>query len=338
MEILENQSLKKYNTFGVDASAKFFARFGSAEELRDFIVSDSYRHDPKLILNGGSNVLFTRDFDGVVMKVEINGINVTEEDNDHVLVKAGAGVSWNDFVDHCIEQGWGGLENLTMIPGNVGAAPVQNIGAYGVEQKDCFCSLEAMDMNTGEIKTFGKHACRFGYRQSIFKQEFKGRYVVLSVTYKLSKYPEFNLKYGSIEHELNAMDISEVDLKSVRDAIRRIRAAKLPDPEFVGNAGSFFKNPVITKSRFYKISDSFPHVSAFPVDKTHYKLSAGWLIESLGWKGRQRGDAGVWHTQALVLVNYGNATGKQIYELAGDISDSVYDAYQIRLEPEVHIV
>jgi UDP-N-acetylmuramate dehydrogenase len=225
-----------------------------------------------------------------------------------------------------------------MIPGNVGAAPIQNIGAYGVEQKDCFCELEALEIATCKKVVFAKNACCFGYRDSIFKRGLSGKFIILSVTYKLSKQPEFNIKYGSIEQELKNMGVSQISVEDISEAVRRIRASKLPAPEDIGNAGSFFKNPVLGKSKYYKLQNDYPEIAAFPVDKTHYKIAAGWLIDSLGWKGKRRGDVGVWHSQALVLVNYGNATGHQIHELANDIKKSVLDAYDIDLEMEVNVI
>jgi len=338
MHIKENHSLKKYNTFGVDARARYFAEIQNDDQFIELIESDCYNRFPKLILNGGSNILFTQDFEGIVYKVNTNGIDVIEDSNNHVVVRARAGVCWDDLVKFSIENAWAGLENLSMIPGNVGAAPIQNIGAYGVEQKDCFCELEALEIATCKKVDFTKHACCFGYRDSIFKRELKGKYIILSVTYKLSKVPEFNIKYGSIGQELKNMEVSHVTVETIGEAVRRIRASKLPSPEDTGNAGSFFKNPVVDKSKYYKLLNDHPDVAAYPVDKTHYKIAAGWLIDSLGWKGKRRGDAGVWHSQALVLVNYGNATGHQILELAEDIKESVMEAYDLELESEVNII
>jgi len=338
MKIKENHPLKKYNTFGVYARARYFVEVLNDTQILEVIQSDNYKRYPKLILNGGSNVLFTRDFDGVVIKLATKGIELIEDNNDHVLVKANAGVVWDDLVKFCVENGWGGLENLSMIPGNVGAAPIQNIGAYGVEQQDCFSELEAINIATGQKELFAKNACCFGYRDSIFKQGQKGKYIITSVTYKLLKDPQFNIKYGSIEQELKNMEVREVSIQAISNAVRNIRTSKLPAPEEVGNAGSFFKNPIVDKSTYYKLLDSNPDLSAYPVDKTHYKIAAGWLIDSLGWKGKRRGDAGVWHSQALVLVNYGNASGQQIFELASDIKNSVLDTYDIELEMEVNVI
>jgi UDP-N-acetylmuramate dehydrogenase len=338
MEIKENHSLKKLNTFGIYARAKYFVEIEAADQINEIIRSDDYKRYPKLILNGGSNILFTRDFEGIVLKINTTGIEIIEDNNDHVLIKANAGVVWDELVKYCVGNEWAGLENLSMIPGNVGAAPIQNIGAYGVEQQDCFCELEAINIATGRKEVFAKHACCFGYRNSIFKNELKAKYIITSVTYKLSKEPDLNTKYGSIEHELKIMDIRQITIADVSEAIRRIRTSKLPLPEEFGNAGSFFKNPVVDKSKYYKLTNNNPDLSAYPVDKTHYKIAAGWLIDSLGWKGKRRGDAGVWHSQALVLVNYGNATGQQIYELATDIKNSVLYAYDIELEMEVNVI
>ena len=338
MEIKENHSLKKYNTFGVDVNARYFADIKSDDQIIEILNSEYYTRFPKLILNGGSNILFTKDFDGLVLKISTGGIELIEDNIDHVLIKANAGVSWDEFVTYCVENDWAGLENLSMIPGNVGAAPIQNIGAYGVEQKDCFHELQAIEISTGRKSVFTRNACCFGYRDSIFKRDLKGQYIILSVTYKLLKQPEFNTKYGSIGQELKNMDVKHISIKSVSEAVRRIRASKIPAPEEIGNAGSFFKNPVIDKSKYYKLINDNPEIVAYPVDKTHYKIAAGWLIDSLGWKGKRRGDAGVWHSQALVLVNYGNATGQQIFELASDIKKSVLDAYGIELDLEVNVI
>jgi len=337
-EIKKYHPLKSLNTFGVEATAKYFAELTCRDEILEFINNPEYQHLPKLILNGGSNILFTGDFDGVVMKLNTGHMKVVKEDNDNVWVEAGAGVKWDDLVNFCADNDWAGLENLSMIPGNVGAAPVQNIGAYGVEQKDCFCRLQAVELATGKELEFSKHACLFGYRNSIFKHELKGKMLILSVTYRLSKNSKFNTQYGTIKQELEKMDVRHITVKSIGEAVRRIRRAKLPMPEEVGNAGSFFKNPVVDKHKYYMLSNDHPGLVAHPVDKTHYKISAAWLIDSLGWKGKQRGDAGVWHAHALVLVNYGNATGKQIINLADDIRRSVFNAYGIELEPEVVIV
>ena len=338
MEIKENHPLKMYNTFGVDAYARYFADIKSDDQIIEVINSEYYKHLPKLILNGGSNILFTKDFDGLVLKISTGGIQIIEDNSNHVLIKASAGVDWDEFVTYCVENDWAGLENLSMIPGNVGAAPIQNIGAYSVEQKDCFHKLEAIELSTGRKSVFARNACCFGYRDSIFKKDLKGKYIISSVIYKLSKEPDFNIKYGSIEQELKNMDVKHISIKLVSEAVRRIRASKIPAPEEIGNAGSFFKNPVIDKSKYYKLINDNPEVVAYPVDKTHYKIAAGWLIDSLGWKGKRRGDAGVWHSQALVLVNYGNATGQQIFELASDIKKSVLDAYDIELEMEVNVI
>ncbi len=338
MEIKENHPLKNYNTFSVDARARYFVEIMSDDQIIDIIKSDDYKRFPKLILSGGSNILFIRDFDGIVMKISTRGIELIEDNNDHVLVKANAGVNWDELVKYCVENEWAGLENLSMIPGNVGAAPIQNIGAYGIEQQDCFCELEAIDLVKGKKIVFTKNACCFGYRDSIFKNDLKGQYIVSSVTYKLSKEPDFNTKYGSIEQEMKNMGVNSVSIHAVSEAVRSIRSAKLPAPEEIGNAGSFFKNPIIDKSKYYRLINNITELAAYPVDKTHYKIAAGWLIDSLGWKGKRRGDAGIWHSQALVLVNYGNATGQQIYELATDIKNSVLDAYDIELEMEVNII
>jgi len=338
MKIEENISLKPFNTFGIEAKARYFAEVKSDAEILDLIKNDIFRFGKIQILNGGSNTLFTSDFDGLVVKIATQGISLNKEDESHVYLQAKAGVNWHEFVTFCIENNYGGLENLSLIPGNVGAAPIQNIGAYGVEQKDCFFALDAIEISAGQIRTFTNQACRFEYRNSIFKQEFKGKFIILSVTYRLDKHPKFNTTYGAITTEIERMVVKNLSLKAIGDAVCSIRRSKLPDPEKIGNAGSFFKNPLVSKETYQQLLHDFPGIIAFPANDDNFKLAAGWLIENLCWKGFRRGDAGVCETQALVLVNYGKAKGSEILLLATEIKDSVKHRFGVDLEMEVNII
>lgn len=338
MQVSENVLLKSYNTFGINATARYFASFSSAEELQSFTEHQQKDGLPRMILGGGSNLLFTQDFNGWLLKNEIKGITITGEDNDYVYVKAGAGENWHGFVQHCIAQHLAGLENLSLIPGNVGASPMQNIGAYGVEIKDVFHELEALHLKDHSIVTFNNADCHFGYRESIFKKEYKNQFAILSVTYRLSKQPHFNTSYGAINEELQRMNIHELSIEAISQAVINIRSSKLPNPAEIGNAGSFFKNPTITKAAYEKLHAAFPAMVAYPVADEHFKLAAGWLIEQCGWKGYRNGDAGVHARQALVLVNYGNAKGSEIYQLSQQVMDSVKEKFGVELEREVNII
>jgi UDP-N-acetylmuramate dehydrogenase len=338
MKIEENISLKPFNTFGIEAKARYFVEVKTDAEILDLIKNDIFKYGRIQILNGGSNTLFTSDFDGLVVKIATRGISLIDENDDYVFLKAKAGVNWHEFVTFCIENNYGGLENLSLIPGNVGAAPIQNIGAYGVEQKDCFYELEAIELSTGQIRTFTHLDCRFDYRNSIFKQEFKDKLIILSVTYRLNKNPEFNTTYGAITAEIERMGVKNLSLKAIGDAVCSIRRSKLPDTEKIGNAGSFFKNPLVTKEKYLNLINDFPGLVAFPANEGNYKLAAGWLIENLGWKGFRRGDAGVCETQALVLVNYGQAKGSEITDLANEIKFSIKNRFGVDLELEVNII
>ena len=343
MDIQHNISLKPYNTFGVEAKAKAFAEIRDRKDMRMLFQSASILPVPAdksnfLILGGGSNVLFTGDYDGLVAKMAIKGIEITGQDEDHVWVQAGAGEDWDGFVEYCLEKGFGGLENLSGIPGSVGAAPIQNIGAYGTELKETFDSLTAYDLETGEEVNFSKAACRFGYRDSIFKHGLKGKVIILSVTFRLEKKPVFNLSYRSLKEKLAGVPEDSLALRVVREAVIAIRSSKLPDPEELGNAGSFFKNPQVSEDRLKDFLDQYPEMPYFPVEGGEFKIAAGWLIEQCGWKGHREGDAGVHDMQALVLVNHGSATGKQILALAMKVRDSVNKKFGIQLEPEVQVV
>ena len=338
MQIRENISLKPYNTFGIDVITKYFAPFGSVSQLEEILNAPQIVQYRQLILGGGSNILFKNNFEGLVLKNEIKGIKVVAEDADHIYVTVGAGENWHQFVMYCIEHNYSGVENLSLIPGNVGASPMQNIGAYGVEIKDVFHQLEAYHIADKELKTFTLADCAFGYRESVFKRKFKDQFLIVSVTYRLNKIPVFNTSYGAIQQELDAMGVKELSIQAISQAVINIRSSKLPDWKVIGNAGSFFKNPQIKNERFNELKVSFPNMVGFPVGDNFTKLAAGWLIEQCGWKGYRKGDAGCYIKQALVLVNYGHAAGSEIYVLSQQIIDSVKQKFGVELEREVNIV
>ncbi|PIQ19998.1 MAG: UDP-N-acetylenolpyruvoylglucosamine reductase [Cytophagales bacterium CG18_big_fil_WC_8_21_14_2_50_42_9] len=338
MTFQKNFSLKNLNTFGIDAKAAQYASFTSVAELQALLQMPALNKEKVLVLGGGSNILFTQDFDGTVLHNQIQGITVLEENAEFALIQAGGGVLWHDLVLCSIEKDLAGLENLSLIPGTVGAAPLQNIGAYGVELKDVFYSLEAVHIFTGEKKVFAAEDCFFGYRESIFKKELKGQYVVTHVTLKLSKTPVFNTSYGALKDTLATMQVPEITLKALSDAVIHIRQSKLPDPAVIGNAGSFFKNPEISPEEFAALKDRYPNIPSYPAPDNKVKVPAGWLIEHCGWKGKKRDNHGVHTDQALVLVNYGGALGDQIRELAYEIIASVKETFGITLTPEVNIL
>ena len=338
MKLQSDFPLKQYNTFGIDAKAKLFARFESVEELQMLLQMPEIQKEEKLVLGGGSNLLFTKDFDGVVLQNGIEGIKVLQEDDAHVLVKAGGGEVWHSFVLYALQQNYGGVENLSLIPGTVGAAPLQNIGAYGVELKDIFHELEAVHLQTGEVRTFDNASCKFGSRESIFKNEVKGQYVVTSVIFRLHKKHTFNTSYGAITDTLEEMQVQQPSIQDISAAVCHIRQSKLPDPKQIGNAGSFFKNPEIPLDQFQQLKEQYPSIPSYPVSDTTVKVPAGWLIEQCGWKGKVLGNYGVHKNQALVLVNYGGAKGEQVRQLAYDIIASVEERFGIRLHPEVNIL
>lgn len=332
-----DKSLLKLNTFGVEASAKYYAGVTSEKELDVLARSTEFSTGPLLILGGGSNILFTKDFPGLVLHMQIRGISVSEEGDD-VYVTAGGGVVWNDLVQYCVNHGYAGIENLSLIPGTVGAAPVQNIGAYGVELMDVFVNCRAFDIREKTVKIFNHAACQFSYRDSFFKNEGRGSYIITEVTLRLSKTPNLNLSYGAIESELERRGISQPSLRDVADVVSSIRVNKLPDPTSIGNSGSFFKNPIISADEFEKIESIFPDIVYYPVQSNQFKLAAGWLIEKCGWKGKKVGNTGTWKNQALVLVNHGNASGSEVYNLSEKIIDSVYAKFGVRLEREVNML
>jgi len=337
MHHLENISLRPYNTFGIDVKARFFSEAHSEEDV--VILAKNHREDdrPLLILGGGSNILFTKDYPGMVLKISTKGIRVIKEDETSVWVKASAGEAWDDLVKFCVVRGWGGLENLSAIPGNAGTSPVQNIGAYGVEMKDTFCELEAFDLESNRKMTFSNEDCGFSYRDSIFKSQNKGRFIILNVTFCLSKNPILHLDYGNIREELNAMKVVQPGISDVRETVCRIRSLKLPDPAVTGNAGSFFKNPFLSSQQYEVLKHNFPDIVSYLQDGK-IKLSAAWMIEQCGWKGKRIGNVGVHEAQPLVLVNNGNATGLEIINLSNDIRQLVSQKFGIMLEPEVNFV
>jgi UDP-N-acetylmuramate dehydrogenase len=330
-----NKNLKEYNTFGISVKAEMFAVFSSIEELKQIL---SFRNNKKLlILGGGSNLLLTKDFDGLVIKNEIKRFEVIEETASEVIVESGAGENWHEFVLNCIDKGFGGIENLSLIPGSVGASPMQNIGAYGVEIKDVFESLSAYHIASGEIHYFDKTKCEFGYRESIFKNKVKGKYIILTVTFRLTKNPTINSSYGAINEQLKVMGIQAPTIKELSAAVIAIRQSKLPDPKIIGNAGSFFKNPTVEIALLEQIQKNYPDIPNYPALNGR-KLAAGWLIEKAGWKGRTFDNYGVHKLQALVLVNYGNCTGQEIFDLSSQIIQDVFEKFGVLLEREVNIL
>ncbi len=332
-----NFSLKSFNTFGIEAKAKNFVAVHSLDELKTVLVE--HAAEPKFILGGGSNMLLTQDIEALVIHIDLKGKRILKEDDDFVWVESMAGENWHEFVLWTIDQNFGGLENMSLIPGNVGTTPVQNIGAYGTEIKDTFVSCDAMKIDDQTMRTFSKEDCRFGYRESIFKQEAKDQYIITSVVFKLTKRNHnINTSYGDITKELALQNVTVPTLKDVSNAVIAIRQSKLPDPKVLGNSGSFFKNPVISRSHFEKVQVQFPEIKFFEVSPTEVKVPAGWLIEQAGYKGFRKGDAGVHKNQALVLVNYGSATGQDILALSREVQQAVFDKYSIAIEAEVNVI
>ena len=338
MTIQENISLKPYNTFGLDAKAKYFTKIATQDGLKNVLSDKVVSSEKQLILGGGSNILLKGDFDGLVLKNEIFGKEVISETKDHVLIKIGAGENWHQFVLWSLERNYFGLENLSLIPGTVGASPIQNIGAYGTELKDIFHSLEAIDVKTLKIETFLRKDCNFGYRNSIFKNKYKNQLYITSVTLKLSKESKINVSYGAIQKVLAEMQLERVTPKAVSDAIIQIRSSKLPNPAVIGNAGSFFKNPEINQPFFQSLQTKFPNLIYYQLANDCFKIPAGWLIEQCGWKGKIVGNTGTYKNQALVIVNHGDATGKEIIDLTEKIEKSVLDKFKIQLTREVNII
>lgn len=338
MEIISNFSLKALNTFGIESFAKLFVKVNSIEQINELLDRNEFKNNHHLILGGGSNLLLTKNVDGLVIKNELLGIELINENESSVFVKCAAGVVWHEFVMWCIDKNFGGIENLALIPGCTGASPMQNIGAYGVEIKDAFYELEAIELATGNLKKFTKSDCEFGYRESVFKRQFKNQFIITSVTFQLSKQPNFHIEYGAIKQELDLMNVSELNIKAIAQAVINIRSSKLPNPKEIGNAGSFFKNPEVSEIEFQRLKIEFPNIVAYPLENKNYKLAAGWLIEQSGLKGYRAGDAGVHKLQALVLVNYGSATGNQIFDLSSQVLQTVKQKFGVDLEREVNII
>ena len=336
--IYKNIQLKKFNTFGLDYRADCMIHIRTEEEAIAVFNTLVDWKKPLLILGGGSNILFISDFRGTILYPELGGIKLEEQlaDKATVIVSAGAGVKWDDFVEWSVNKGFGGLENLSLIPGNVGATPVQNIGAYGVEVKDVIEKVKTISINDSSVRVFTNNECEFGYRKSVFKNKYKGKYLVTRVYYRLTTKPVLNLSYESLKEEVKK--IGTETLKYVRQGVINIRRNKLPDPEITGNAGSFFKNPVVQNSIASKLKNEYPDMPLYKDHEGFMKLASGWLIDQCGWKGKRKGDAGVHEKQALVLVNYGNATGKEIYNLSEEIRKSVHDKFGVTLEREVEVV
>ncbi|WP_299011471.1 UDP-N-acetylmuramate dehydrogenase [uncultured Tenacibaculum sp.] len=335
MNIKENISLKEYNTFGIDVNAKRFVSITSVYQLQQLLKEEKNL----FLISGGSNMLLTKDIENLVVHIDIKGISIDRENPNNIHLTVNAGENWHEFVLWCVSQNYGGLENLSLIPGNVGTCPIQNIGAYGVEVKDTITKVEAIEIQTGKLVSFSAEECQFGYRNSIFKNEAKGKYILTSVSFKLTKNNhKLNTSYGAIESELSSKDITNPTIKDVSDAVIAIRQSKLPDPKKIGNSGSFFKNPVISKEHFETLQKKHPNIPSYIISDTEIKVPAGWLIEQSGFKGKRFGDYGVHEKQALVLVNYGDASGKEIYELAQKIQHTIKDTFDINLEIEVNII
>lgn len=342
MQVQKNILIKPYNSFGISVYANQFATFNSVDELAELLefkqLPTANSHPSTLILGGGSNILFTKNYAGLVFKNEIKGIKIIKEDEHHIYVQAGAGENWHQFVLYCIKHGLAGVENLSLIPGNIGASPMQNIGAYGVEIKDVFYSLEAYHIRDKKMVNFTLNDCEFGYRESVFKRKLKDEFVIMDVTFRLNRIADYKVSYGAIGQELEKMGVQDLSIQAISQAVINIRSSKLPDPAVIGNAGSFFKNPEISSSQFAVLSLQFAGIVGYDLPHGNVKLAAGWLIEQCGWKGFRKGDAGCYEKQALVLVNYGNATGNEIYNLSEEILQSVKVKFGVVLEREVNIV
>ena len=336
MQFQENFDLTPYNSFGIRTSARYYTNISSVTELSRL---DLDKDLPQLILGGGSNLLFTKNFNGYVIRNEIKGIEKTGEDDDHIFLRVGAGENWHGLVEYCIDHNYAGIENLALIPGFTGASPMQNIGAYGVEIKDVFHRLQAYHLKEKKIQSFSATECEFGYRESVFKGKYKGVFAITNVELRLNKKPVFNTQYGAIEQELERMEVKELSIRAIADAVINIRRSKLPDPAVIGNAGSFFKNPEVSLDEYTRLQHEFPGIVGYPAaGRDKIKLAAGWMIENTGWKGYREGEVGVHDKQALVLVNYGNANGKDIYELSTKVVDSIRGRYGVELEREVNII
>jgi UDP-N-acetylmuramate dehydrogenase len=337
MKIEENISLKPLHTFKVEAKAKLFARFSSLNDVKELCHIAVEQLQPLLVLGGGSNVLFTKDFNGLVLKNEYKGIEKISETEEYVDIKVYSGENWHAFVLYCLAHNYAGVENLSLIPGTAGAAPIQNIGAYGVELKDVFLQLEAWHIYEKLLVGFSLNDCEFGYRESVFKKKYKNEFIILNLTVRLKKHPVFHIEYGTIQQELEKMNVQQLSIQAIAQAVMNIRQSKLPNPEEIGNAGSFFKNAEVDSDFYYSLKEKYASIPGFETPTGRIKIPAAWLIEQCNWKGYREGDAGCYIKQPLILVNYGNATGRQIFELSEKIINSVYQKFQIVLEREVNV-
>lgn len=338
MNIIENYPLLKLNTFGVDVKAKYFTSINTINELIELTKTNVFKNLALLILGGGSNILFTKDFDGLVILNNIKGKEIIDQNQQSIFLKIGAGENWHELVMYCVDNGWGGIENLSLIPGNTGTAPMQNIGAYGVEIKETFIELEALEISSGKIVKFNNSDCEFGYRESVFKNKMKNQYIILNITLELKKNPVLNINYGDVKAILESQNIKNPTIREVSNAIISIRQSKLPDPKKIGNSGSFFKNPIVSLNQLELIKKKYPNVVNYEINENEFKIAAGWLIERAGWKGKKFNNYGVHEKQALVLVNYGLANGMEIFELSEKIILDIKDKFGITLEREVNII
>ena len=338
MNIIENYPLLKLNTFGIDIKAKYFTSINTINELIEVTKTNVFKDLELLILGGGSNILLTKDFDGLVILNNIKGKEIIDQNQQSIFLKIGAGENWHELVMYCVDNGWGGIENLSLIPGNTGTAPMQNIGAYGVEIKETFVELEALEISSGKIVKFNNSDCEFGYRESVFKNKMKNQYIILNITLELKKNPVLNINYGDVKAILESQNIKNPDIKEVSNAIISIRQSKLPDPKKIGNSGSFFKNPIVSLNLLELIKKKYPNVVNYEINENEFKIAAGWLIERAGWKGKKFNNYGIHEKQALVLVNYGLANGMEIFELSEKIILDIKDKFGIKLEREVNII
>ena len=338
MNFIENYPLLKLNTFGVDVKAKYFTSINTINELIELTKTNVFKDLELLILGGGSNILFTKDFDGLVILNNIKGKEIIDQNQQSIFLKIGAGENWHELVMYCVDNGWGGIENLSLIPGNTGTAPMQNIGAYGVEIKETFVELEALEISSGKIVKFNNSDCEFGYRESVFKNKMKNQYIILNITLELNKNPVLNVNYGDVKTILENQNIKNPSVKDVSNAIISIRQSKLPDPKKIGNSGSFFKNPIVSLNQLELIKKKYPNVVNYEINENEFKIAAGWMIERAGWKGKKFNNYGVHEKQALVLVNYGLANGMEIFELSEKIILDIKDKFGITLEREVNII
>lgn len=339
IQVKENVSLKPYNTFGIDVTARYLCHITTVKQFQELLKADLFKNKPHYILGGGSNTLFTKDYDGIIVKVDLKGITIENEYDTLVKVKVMAGENWHAFVKYAVNNNWGGIENLSLIPGTMGAAPIQNIGAYGVEIKNVIDKVETVDLESGELRVFTNEECEFGYRESVFKSRLLKKYFISSVTLTLTKKNHhFNTNYGSLHEQLTRMNVQDINIQIISDAVIQIRQSKLPDPMVTGNAGSFFKNPTISSVHHEKLKNEFASMPSYPIDNQQFKVPAGWLIEQCGWRGKRINKIGVHPDQALVLVNYGGGTGEEIFNLSKKIQGSVEDKFHITLTPEVNIL